>query len=115
MQRVKESSQESDIEPGGMKAEAGSKEPRMTFDDAYYVAMQNRTAQIVTAVVPWLSVQHTAYCLQLVDANEFGVALELMGWVLSKQNAQIESNVAHDFRALATEIGMPEAASWIAD
>ena len=85
----------------------------MSFDSTYYLAMQNRTRTLLSAIGMYFSEEEIKFYLHLVDANEFGVVLEMVGDSLFEKEEVLEPAVAREFVDLATEVGVPETVAWV--
>jgi hypothetical protein len=73
---------------------------------SYYEDLQARLRALLVVTGAWISSEQLSLFNELVDANECGVALDMLSEVLASSNARIDNTVLQDVRSLSDQMGL---------
>jgi hypothetical protein len=71
------------------------------YDAAYYEELQGRLRALLVEFDRWLSTQQATFLTELIDANECGIALEIMSDLLREADARVDKTAADEAAGLA--------------
>jgi hypothetical protein len=83
------------------------------IDPAYYESMSARTSGLLDAIATRLTSGDVKDCRILIDANEFGAALELMSVIAKSGHLDISAAEFEEFRSLASAMGLALEIEWM--
>ncbi|MDP9072702.1 MAG: MafI family immunity protein [Actinomycetota bacterium] len=76
------------------------------FDAAYYEDLRGRVRGVLIAVAGFFPAQEVGIVDELIDANESGVALEMLSEMLVEAKARIEPQVVEQILRLVRDMGL---------
>lgn len=74
------------------------------FDAAYYEAIRGRVRGVLIAVADVFASQQVGLVDELIDANEAGVALEMLVGMLAETHSAVSSEVVHQIERLVMDM-----------
>ena len=81
------------------------------FDAAYYEDLRGRMRGVLIAVAELFAAQQVGLVDELIDANEPGIALEMLSEMLVEVHAEVDPQVIEQMERLANDMGLsPEVA-----
>lgn len=78
------------------------------FDTTHHEERQGRVRAVLIATETGLSTENVALVDELIDANEYGIALETLTALLAEANVPIDRAVYEDIRILAADMELSE-------
>ena len=75
----------------------------------YYEDLQARLRELLIVTGVWISSEQLSLLNELVDANECGVALDMLSEALVSSNVRIDDAVIHNVRSLSDQVGLGPA------
>jgi hypothetical protein len=81
------------------------------FDATYYEDMRGRARGLLIAVAGRFTAAEVAVIDELIDANEPGVALEMLCQMLADSDVPVETRIIDQLSCLAREMGMANLAA----
>jgi hypothetical protein len=79
------------------------------FDQNYYEELQGRLRALLIQTGFWISPEELTLFNELVDANECGVALDMLTEALVSSEARIDEAVFKDVQSLAEQMNLEAA------
>lgn len=73
----------------------------------YHAELQGRLQGLLITVEQWLAAEHATLISELIDANETGLALEMISDLLLAAEAPIDRLILDDVVRLASAMGLP--------
>ena len=83
--------------------------PDASHPRSYYEDMQARLRALLIATGESIAAKELSLFNELVDANECGVALEMLSEALASSDARIDAAVIQDVRSLSDQMGLGPA------
>jgi hypothetical protein len=77
---------------------------------SYYEELQARLRGLLIATGAWITSEQLSLFNELVDANECGVALDMLSEALESTDARIDDAVIQDVQSLSDQMGLGPAA-----
>lgn len=77
------------------------------FDAAYYEDLRGRVRGVLIAVAEAFPAEQVGLVDELIDANESGVALEMLVGMLRETEASVPSAVVDQIAGLVNDMDMP--------
>jgi hypothetical protein len=76
---------------------------------SHYEDLQARMRGLLISIGAWISPEQLSLFNELVDANECGVALDMLTEALASANAKIDDAVIQDVRSLSDDMRLSPA------
>jgi hypothetical protein len=76
---------------------------------SYYEDLQARLRALLVVTGQWVPSDQLSLLNELVDANECGVALEMLSESLTSSGERIDGSVIQDMRTLSDQMGLDRA------
>ncbi|MCU1489439.1 MAG: hypothetical protein JWM85_844 [Acidimicrobiaceae bacterium] len=76
------------------------------FDAAYYEDLRGRVRGLLIATSEFFPPDQVGRVDVIIDANESGVALEMLGEMLVEVRAVVDSDIVEQFERLAQDMGL---------
>lgn len=77
------------------------------LDSSYYEELQGQLRAILIVVETSLDREEAELVDEMIDANECGIALEMISDLLFEKNAQVESETVVDIGRLVAKMQLP--------
>ncbi len=77
------------------------------FDAAYYEDLRGRVRGVLIATAEFLPAKEVGLVDELIDANESGVALEMLTQMLVDARVSVDAQVIEQIDRLVRDMGLP--------